>query len=136
MATAGIPNGTLFGLYVGATLIAKGTSHSFDRSMSTRDATTKDSGGNKESLEGLREWSVSGDFMLAQDAAYGIDDLDAVIQARAVVTLRFSTEVTGDNYWNGQAFMTSLSVEAGVEESVTFSAEFEGTGAINYTTLT
>ena len=136
MATAGIPNGTLFGLYIGGTLIGKGTSHSFDKSMSTRDATTKDSAGWKESLEGLREWSVSGDFMLAQDATYNIDELNAVIDARAVVVLRFSTEVSGDNYWNGNAFMTSVSVSAGVEESVTFSAEFEGTGAVNYTNLT
>jgi len=136
MATTGIPNGTSFGLYVGGTLIAKGTSHSFSTSMETRDATTKDSLGWSESLEGLRAWEVSGDFMLAQDAAYGIDDLNAVIVARAVVTLRFSTETSGDNYWNGDAFMTELSVEAGTEESVTFSASFTGTAAVNYTLLT
>ena len=136
MATTGISNGTLFGLYVGGTLIAHGTSHSFSRSMETRDATSKDSGGNSESLEGLRSWEVSGDFLFAQDAAYGVDDLDAVIEARSVVVLRFESNVSGDKYWNGNAFMTELSVEAGTEESMSFSASFTGTGAINYTTAT
>jgi len=136
MATAGIANGTLFGLYVGGTLVAHGTSHSFSTSMETRDASTKDSGGWSDSLEGMRAWEVSGDFLFAQDAAYGVDDLNAAIVARSVVVLRFASTVTGDKYWNGNAYMTELSVEAGTEESMSFSASFTGTGAVNYTSLT
>lgn len=136
MATAGIFNGTLVGLYIGGTKVAHGTSHSFSSSHEPRDATTKDSGGWSEVLEGLRSWEISGDFLLAQDASYGIDDIDTIIQNRTKVTLRFSTEVTGDNYYNGDAYITELSVEAGTEESATFSLSFTGTGAINYTTLT
>ena len=136
MATTGIFNGTSVGLYVGGTLIAHGTSHSFSTSHEPRDATTKDSGGWSEILEGLRSWEVSGDFLLAQDASYGIDDLDTIVQNRTKVTLRFSSETTGDNYWNGDAYMSELSVEAATEESVSFSVSFTGTGAINYTTLT
>ena len=136
MATVGIANGTLFGLYVGGTLVANGTSHSFTKSMEVRDATSKDSGGHSESLEGLRSWEVSGDFLFAQDAAYGIDDLSAVLDARATVVLRFASAVSADKYWNGTAYMTEISVEAGTEESMTFSASFTGTGAVNYTTLT
>jgi predicted secreted protein len=136
MATTGIFNGTELGLYVGGTLVACATSHSFSESMETRDTTCKDSGGNAESLEGLKSWEGSGDFYFAQDAAYGIDDLHAVIQARAAVVLRFATTESGDKYWNGNAFMTELSVESGTEESMTFSASFTGTGPVNYTTLT
>jgi TP901-1 family phage major tail protein len=136
MATVGIANGTLFGLYVGGTLVANGTSHSFTKSMEVRDATSKDSGGNSESLEGLKSWEVSGDFLFAQDAAYGIDDLDAALDARAIVVLRFASAVSADKYWNGRAYITEISVEAGTEESMTFSASFTGTGAVNYTTLT
>ena len=136
MATVGIANGTLFGLYVGGTLVANGTSHSFTKSMEVRDATSKDSAGWSQSLEGLRSWEVSGDFLFAQDAAYGIDDLNAVLDARATVVLRFASAVSADSYWNGPAYMTEISVEAGTEESMTFSASFTGTGAVNYTTLT
>ena len=136
MATVGIANGTLFGLYVGGTLVANGTSHSFTKSMEVRDATSKDSAGWSQSLEGLRSWEISGDFLFAQDAAYGIDDLNAVLDARATVVLRFASAVSADSYWNGPAYMTEISVEAGTEESMTFSASFTGTGAVNYTTLT
>jgi len=136
MATVGIANGTLFGLYVGGTLVANGTSHSFTKSMEVRDATSKDSAGWSQSLEGLRSWEVSGDFLFAQDAAYGIDDLNAVLDARATVVLRFASAVSADSYWNGTAYMTEISVEAGTEESMTFSASFTGTGAVNYTALT
>ena len=136
MATVGIANGTLFGLYVGGTLVANGTSHSFTKSMEVRDATSKDSAGWSQSLEGLRSWEVSGDFLFAQDAAYGIDDLSAVLDARATVVLRFASTVSADKYWNGTAYMTEISVEAGTEESMTFSASFTGTGAVNYTALT
>ena len=136
MATVGIANGTLFGLYVGGTLVANGTSHSFTKSMEVRDATSKDSAGWSQSLEGLRSWEISGDFLFAQDAAYGIDDLNAVLDARATVVLRFASAVSADSYWNGTAYMTEISVEAGTEESMTFSASFTGTGAVNYTALT
>ena len=136
MATVGIANGTLFGLYVGGTLVANGTSHSFTKSMEVRDATSKDSAGWSQSLEGLRSWEISGDFLFAQDAAYGIDDLNAVLDARATVVLRFASAVSADSYWNGPAYMTEISVEAGTEESMTFSASFTGTGAVNYTALT
>ena len=136
MATVDVANGTTFGLYVGGTLIGNGTSHSFSRAMETRDKTSKDSGGYSESLEGLQSWEGSGDFWFAQDAAYGVDDLNAAIVARSVVVLRFASTVTGDKYWNGNAYMTELSVEAGTEESMSFSASFTGTGAVNYTTLT
>lgn len=136
MATTGIINGTKFGIYQGATLIAHGTSGSISMSHSVRDATTKDSLAFSESLEGLREWSIDGEFMLAQDAAQGIDELNAIWVGRTVLTLRFSTETSGDNYWNGQANLTELSIDAPTEESTTFSASFQGTAGLNYTLLT
>tara|TARA_R110002051_G_C8658281_1_gene488611 strand:+ start:318 stop:728 length:411 start_codon:yes stop_codon:yes gene_type:complete len=136
MATVDVANGTIFGLYVGGVLIGNGTSHSFSRSMETRDKTSKDSGGYSESLEGLQSWEGSGDFWFAQDAAYGIDDLDAAIAARVAVVIRFASTVSGDSYYNGNVFITELSIEAGTEESMTYSVSYTGTGVLNYTALT
>jgi len=136
MPTTGIFNGTNLVVLVGTEVVAHSTSCSLSVSTDLPDSTTKDSGGWSEILEGLRSWEVSGDFLLAQDASYGIDDLDTIVQNRTKVTLRFSSETTGDNYWNGNAYMSELSVEAATEESVSFSVSFTGTGAINYTTLT
>ena len=52
MATTGIMNGTLLGVYVGSTLIAHATEGSISLSMDTRDATTKDSSGYKRLTRG------------------------------------------------------------------------------------
>jgi predicted secreted protein len=136
MATTGIINATDFGIYIGGSKIACATSASISRSMSPRDATCKDSGGNSESLEGLMEWSMEGEAFFALDAAYGYSDLNTVFIGRAVVTVRFSTEVSGNEYYEGTAFLTDLSTDAGVEESQTFSFSLAGTGPLNYKALT
>jgi TP901-1 family phage major tail protein len=131
-----ILNGTDIGIYVGGTKIAGCTSHSTSTSHSLRDATSKDSGGWSESLEGLREWSGEGEGFFAHDATYGYDELFALMQSRGVVTIRFSNETSGDEYHEGQAFLTELSADAPVEDSTTFSFSFQGTGALNYKALT
>ena len=136
MATTGIINATDFGIYIGGSKIACATSASVSRTMSPRDATCKDSGGNSESLEGLMEWSMEGEGFFALDAAYGFVDLNAVFIARSVVTVRFSTETSGDEYYEGTAFLTDLSSDAGVEESQTFSFSLQGTGVLNFKALT
>jgi len=136
MATTGVINGTAIGIYIGGTKIAKATSGSISITHSPRDITSKDSSGWSESLEGLREWSLEGEGMFALDATYGVVDLEAVLTARTAVTVRFSTETSGDEYWEGTAIQTDLSADTGVEESATFSFSFQGTGALNYVQLT
>jgi len=129
-------NGTRLGIYVGGTLIAGATGSSLSMSHSLRDATSKDSGGFSESLEGLREWSVEGEGFFAQDATYGYDELFALYQSRGTVTLRFSSETSAELYHEGTAILADLSADAPVEDSTTFSFSFTGTGAINYKALT
>ena len=136
MATTGVVNGTNIGVYIGGTKVAKATSGSISLTHSPRDITSKDSAGWSESLEGLREWSIEVEGMFAFDATYGVVDLNAVLVARAAVTIRFSTEVSTDEYWEGTAIMGDLSADTGVEESATFSASFQGTGALNFKALT
>lgn len=131
-----ILNGTTLGIYVGGTKIAGCTSHSISTSHSLRDATSKDSGGWSESLEGLREWSGEGEGFFALDAAYGYTDLYALMKSRGSVTLRFSSETSGAEYHEGTAYLTELSADAPVEDSTTFSFSFQGTGALNYKALT
>jgi TP901-1 family phage major tail protein len=129
-------NGTLLGFYVGGTLISHSTDNSITVSHSPRSATTKDSGGWTDNLEGLREWSGSGEAMLAEDATYGHDDLMGLVVNRTEVTLRFSTEVSGDKYYQGQAYIDSLEISSAPEESVTFSYSFTGNGELQILTNT
>ena len=136
MATTGILNGTLLGIYVGGTLVSHSTSNSISISHSPRSATSKDSGGWSDNLEGLREWSGEGEAYLALNASYGINDLVTIMKGRTKVTIRFSTEVTGNQYFEGQAYLDSISADSSPEESATFSYSFTGTGALNYKALT
>ena len=128
-------NGTLLGVYAGSTLIAHATEGSISLSMDTRDATTKDSSGTRDLLEATKSGTISVSALHAEDAAYGVDDLMTAWSGRSTLTIKFSTEVTGDKYWEASAYVTSLEVNSGMEDNVTYSATFELTGAITYGTV-
>ena len=132
MATAGVMNGTLLGVYVGTTLVAHATEGSISLSMDTRDISSKDSAGTRALLEGMKSGSISMSALYAEDAAYGADELYTAMGARTPLAVKFSTEVSGDHFWSASAYLTSLEVSAGTEDNVSFSATFELTGAITY----
>lgn len=131
-----IKNGTAIGIYVGGTKIAHTTSASVSISHSPREATSKDSGGWSDVLEGLREWSMEGEAFFDLAAAYGYTDLEGVMSARTLVTVRWSSETSSEEYHEGQGYLTDLSADTGVEESATFSFSIQGTGELNYKALT
>ena len=134
MPTTGIMNGTLLGVYSASTLIAHATEGSISLNLDTRDATTKDSSGTRDLLEGIKSGTISVSALYAEDAAYGVDDLMTAWSGRSTLVIKFSTEVTGDHYWSASAYVTSLEVNAGMEDNVSYSATFELTGAITYST--
>ncbi len=130
MATTGIINGTALGVYVGGTLITHSTSANISFSMETRDASTKDSAGYREILEGQRSWTIEAEGMTALDAAEGFEELFAAWVARTALTIKFATDDATDQFYQGTGYCTSLSVDSGVEDSSTFSATFEMTGTV------
>ena len=140
MATTGVVNSTLFALYAGDgtyTKIAHSTDASISFSHEPRDITSKDSAGYRQLLEGLRSWSASGSFLVALDATYGYEELYAAWVARSVLTVRFSTQVSGDQYYQGTAYISSLELSSpGAEDNATFSLSLEGTGALTAQALT
>ena len=125
-------NGTLLGVYSAGTLIAHATEGSISLSMDTRDATTKDSSGTRDLLEATKSGTISVSALYAEDAAYGVQELMTAWSARTALTVKFSTEVSGDYYWSASAYVTSLEVNSGMEDNVSYSATFELTGAITY----
>lgn len=130
MASTGILNGTLAKIQVGGTTVAHLTSNSLTFDMATRDASTKDSAGWKESLEGQKSFSGTAEGFFAEDATYGYEDLYDAFTARNQVTVTWTTDVTGDQEYSGSCYITSLERTDGLEESSTFSVSFEGTGAV------
>ncbi|RMG81343.1 MAG: hypothetical protein D6712_16480 [Chloroflexi bacterium] len=139
MATTGKINTTLLKLYTGTspgTAITHSTDASLSFSMSPRPATTKDSAGWEEVLEGLMSWEVSGSALLAFDAANGVDELSTIALARTATEVRFTTNVTGDTVWSGTGYITRLEAASpGQEDTANISFTFKGTGQLTQATV-
>ena len=143
MATNGVINGTKFGVYAAGTKIAYATSASISMNHNLRDTSTKDSDGWRDQLEGQRDWEVSVEGMLifldstgSAIAGTTMNELyTSYIASRTEVTVKFSTAITGDVEWEGQAFLTSLSTDTPNEDSSTWSGSFSGSGALTQGTV-
>jgi hypothetical protein len=109
-------------------------------SSAMREILTKDSaaGGWREVKKGQLSGTLSTEALYAGpgDAStnYLFDDLFADLIAGTALTIKFTTDVVGDNIYTMSAICTSLDLNAGVEENVSYSASFEVTGAIVKTT--
>jgi hypothetical protein len=64
---------------------------------------------------------------------YLFDDLFTDLISGTALTIKFTTDVSGDNVFTMQAICTSLDLNAAVEENTSYSASFEVTGAITKT---
>jgi predicted secreted protein len=137
-------NGTELGVYIGGTLIAYSTSATLNMNHSTRSTSSKESGGWEDNMEGMRNWDVSCDALYAwlDPAGSAIsnstlsDMFTAYIATRASFTLTFgSTSTTGIGFtkYTGDAWMTSASISAPLEDTATFSVSFQGSGALTQT---
>lgn len=131
MPTTGSINGTLYKITVGGTEIDSLTSNSATFTAETRDTTTKSSGGWKESQTTLKSGSYSAEIIVSLDDAYAMEELYDAWVAGTPVSVVFTTGVTGDVQWSQNANITECSIEAPLEDNVTGSFSFEGTGPIN-----
>lgn len=136
MATTGKFNGTDILVYVDGVAVAHATSHTLNVNAEMIDATTKSSAGWKDILPGLRDWSIDAEGLVAYDATEGVEELYADITGRTQVTVKFTTEVTGDARWTGSAYVSSMSLSAPMEDVVSYSISFAGDGALTLETVT
>jgi len=125
-------NGTNLGVYISDTLIAAAQDVSLSLSMETIDITTKDSAGYRELLAGLRSGSMSCNGLIdyADASNKDVTDLYAAWEGRTKLTLKFSSEITGDTSFTVDGFLTSLEQSGGTEDTATYSATFELTGEV------
>lgn len=136
----GVLNGTdleiLVDLDGNLTQVARATSHTLSVSEDLRDTTSKDSGGWSENAEGLRSWTVSIEALFVYDKAENYNSFFRELEGRNSFTVRFTTEQTGDIYYEGTARITSLEAESPTEDNVTYSVEMEGSGTLYQRTVT
>jgi TP901-1 family phage major tail protein len=109
--------------------VAHCTSASLSMNMELRDSTTKSSTGWQSNLGGLRSWELSSDAFVEIGSITGadIEELWTIWEARTEVAVKFGH--TNMEY-TGNALITSISIESGVEENATYSISLTGSGAL------
>ena len=120
----------------GSTPIAFSTSASLNVTQDLRDITNKESASFAQHLPGLKSFEMSTDALQDYSADLEFQDLLARLKTGTSVTVKFSERITSgtDQQYTGSAKVTSISMDAGVEDNLTYSATFTGTGAITATT--
>lgn len=140
-----ILNGTELKVYSSGTtnLVAFAQNCTLTVNQSIREITNKESAGFKESLEGLRDFTIDVDGAYAWTDASGsalTNGADDVLQTNVLAATRpkidfifGDTQVTSDVSYAGSGFITSVSLTGGTEDTATYSITIEGTGALTQT---
>ena len=149
MATTGIFNGTSLVVLIGTEVIGYATSCSLSLAIDTPDSSTKQSLGWADEIGGQRSWSLTTDGLATvvpgTVATYiSTAELNALAIARTSVTVKFTTvdnstvggvtPVSGDVIYSGSAFIESVDLTADMENPVTYSVSFKGTGVLTIAT--
>lgn len=113
--------------------IAHATSCSLSVNMDLRDSTTKSSAGWQYNLGGLKSWELSGDaFVEVDGSGLNSEEIFALMIGDQDDGIDCTFGISGMTY-SGKAFITSFSVDAGVEENVTYSISLTGSGILQLT---
>lgn len=111
-----------------------------NRSADTIDTTTKTSGGWKEFVASLKEWSIDCDGLYTLPRATGTTSfrlLEDAFNNGSEVDVEFALAdetdlVAGDTIgFTGKAIIVDFPLEAPMDDSVTFSVSLQGTGALS-----
>jgi len=141
MATTTAINGRNFGVFYNNTLIACAKSCTLNIKSNLVDVTCNDSLLWTGNLPGQKDWSVTCDGLLVLNSSWNAVRLMDAITAGTSVVVKVATHaagvrVAGDKYWWGTAYVTACDLNAGLDEAVSFSATFTGTGLLNSSTKT
>ena len=112
---------------VGSTVVGGQRNASLEMSAETIDTTVKTTGGWASKITGIKSWTSSCDGVYFVDDA-GLEAAQTAFMNGTAVSLEFSNS-NGLSY-SGQAVITSMAVEAGQEDIVSYTISFEGTGAL------
>ena len=149
MATTSVFNGTSLVVLIGTEVIGFATSCSLSLAIDAPDASTKQSLGWADEIGGQRSWSLTTDGLATvvpgTVATYVTTaELNALAIARTAVTVKFTTvdnstvggvtPVSGDVIYSGSAFIESVDMTADMENPVTYSVSFKGTGVLDIDT--
>lgn len=130
MPTAGIINSSDLKFYLDGTAIGHATDAEITFTASPRDTSSKDTGKFRAIAPGRVEWSISGSNLYAMDATEGASEIFSSVVNQTYLTVKFSTEVTGDERYTGQVLLNEFSLSSsGTNENATFSFSGDGNGS-------
>ena len=109
--------------------IAHSTSASISFNNDLRDVTTKDSAGFQENIGGLKSFELSSDALQDINSDLDFKEFYDDINERNEVIIKFAERDSGVR-WEGSGYISSLSMDAGVEENVTYSVSITGTSSV------
>lgn len=118
-------------------LLACQNNASFSPSIDTIEVDCKDTGPGAKHLKGKFRWEMSGSCVLIFNTSFGYSELMAILKsADAKVTVKFTTDVEGDEYEQGKGTLTGLPLQSsgGSNGLVTFDYTILGDGVT--TTMT
>lgn len=101
-------------------------------------AVSKDDANWTVNLAGMRDWSIDVAYLHDEsNTVSAVDLVDFILNATQVV-VEFTTADSSEaaTYWYGNAYASSSSVSAPMEDAVNGSITFIGDGALNKGTLT
>ena len=144
MASTGIFNGSTYTVMFetdGTPVVI--ADHVTDLSVSvsteTRDTTSKNNGGYRALLPGLKSLSVNFTAFYAQDATNGYNELMTDFLAGAkqdvkVAAIDWTTEeeIAGDQEIVFEAYITSLELSVGTEDNASYTCTLECVSAITF----
>ena len=147
MATTSVFNGTSLVVLIGTEVIAFATSCSLSIAIDAPDASTKQSLGWADEIGGQKSWSLTTDGLAtvvpgAVATYISTTELSNLAINRTLCTVKFTTvdngtsptpgvtPVPGDTIYSGSAYIESLDMTADMENPVTYSVSFKGTGAL------
>lgn len=136
MPTTGIIKGTSLKIFNNTAEINHCTEATLSLSKTIIDTTSKDSNAWRTTLEGTKQWTLTGTAYVAYDATEGVDELLSDFNTDATVSVELTTDVTGDASYTGTGRISSFEKTGNLDEAAQFSFTIEGTGALTITTVT
>lgn len=133
---SGLYSGTTMRIKIGTKTIFHETGVSLDSTVDFKEATSKDIA-DAQQVAGKHSWSISLNSLVANDGTTqeDISTLFGYHINKTKVTLEFSTFVSGDVKYAGDAYITSFKIDAQNDDIVTGDFSFVGDGNLTETTV-
>lgn len=133
-------DGSMLRIYVDGVLIAKDTSTELSIENSSRETTSKTSGGWKSFIAGMKGFTMSGEALYISDDYAGIgktpSDIFNLLNSGAIVTAKIATANVAQGYFEGDILFNTMSVSSGNSgDNVTYSWGAQGTGVLTFKTV-